>query len=420
MQDSLKSHVVQIAIILGILLLFLSNLLGLIEFDFQAGPDISIRYISQDKPAAQGAGFLSPIIQSTEFIVLLLTGLILSILLPLLTPIKASLLTAICSVPHVAISYASVGKIVYVPMEYSLLTLLILYSLNVLISYFRETHSRQKIIDAFGQYIPPQLVSELSNQSDKLHMDGESKMLTVLFCDLQNFSGAAEQLNPKQIARLLNEYFTAMTSVLFEHGATIDKYIGDSIMTFWGAPLSQPDHAQRAVLAAFDMQKEIKILSKQFINRGWPGLKMGIGINTGMMNVGNMGSKYRIAYTVVGDAVNLASRLESLTRVYRLPTIISEATRNENETILYRVLDLVQVRGKHKTTKIYQPICLQEEATDNIRKRLDIHSDAMAFYFDKQWKNAKPLFEKLNEYNRKDGYYPVMLDKINEKIKSGA
>ena len=144
MHDSLKSHVVQIAIILSILLLFLSNLLGLIEFDFQAGPDISIRFISQDKPAAQDAGFLSPIIQSTEFIVLLLTGLILSILLPLLTPIKASLLTAICSIPHVAISYASVGKIVYVPMEYSLLTLLILFSLNVLISYFRETHSRQK------------------------------------------------------------------------------------------------------------------------------------------------------------------------------------------------------------------------------------------------------------------------------------
>lgn len=420
MQDSLKSHAVQIIIILGILLLFLSNVVGLIEFDFQVGPDISIHYMPQDNHAGLSTSFLPPIIQSTEFIILLLTGLLLSILLPLLTPIKASLLTVICSIPHVAISYASVGKIIYVPMEYSLLTLLILYSLNVLISYFRETHSRQKIIDIFGQYIPPQLVAELSNQPDKLHMDGESKMLTVFFCDLQNFSGAAEQLNPKQIARLLNEYFTAMTSVLFEHGATIDKYIGDSIMTFWGAPLSQPDHAQRAVLAAFDMQKEIKILSKTFIDKGWPVLKMGIGVNTGMMNVGNMGSKYRVAYTVVGDAVNLASRLEGLTRTYRVPTIISEATKNETEGILYRNLDLVQVRGKYKTTKIYQPICLQDEATDNIRKRLDIHNDAMTFYFDEQWKNAKPLFEKLNEYNQKDGYYPVMLDKINKKIKSGA
>ncbi|MBF8270204.1 MAG: adenylate/guanylate cyclase with Chase sensor, partial [Gammaproteobacteria bacterium] len=190
-----------------------------------------------------------------------------------------------------------------VPMEYSLLTVLILYSVNVLISYFRVTHARQKIIEVFGQYVPPDVVSEINKHPGQVNMEGESRRLTVFFCDLQNFTGTAEQLNPKQLSALLNEYLSSMSEILFKHGATIDKYIGDSIMAFWGAPLPQADHARRAVLSSFAMHEKIQHLSEQFINKGWPGPKMGIGMNTGMMNVGNMGSRYATWVPGIGSLI---------------------------------------------------------------------------------------------------------------------
>ena len=261
----------------------------------------------------------------------------------------------------------------------------------------------------------PQLVAEISKQPGRLNLEGESKYLTVFFCDLQNFTGVAEQLNPKQLARLLNEYFTVMTEILYSHGATIDKYIGDSIMTFWGAPLTQTDHAKRAVLSALEMQEEIKRLSETFVKRGWPGPTMGIGINTGMMNVGNMGSKYRITYTVVGDAVNLASRLETLTRTYHVPTIISETTMKESSGILFRALDVVQVRGKHNKTKIFEPICNENDADETLRKKLKQHEQAMEFYFAENWQQARLGIEQLKKEYSEDRLYPVMLDKILSK-----
>ncbi|MFQ5659670.1 MAG: adenylate/guanylate cyclase domain-containing protein [Gammaproteobacteria bacterium] len=419
MKETFRAHALQIAIISSVLVLFLSNAIGLLEIHLHAGPTISIRSLLFEQHSGQSGTFVPVAVRSTEFILLLSTGILLSVLLPLLNPVTASLLTLICIIPPVYNNYMNPGKQTLIPMEYSLLTILMLYAINVLISYFLETHSRQKIIHIFGQYIPPELVTEISRHPGQVRLDGESKRLTVFFCDLQNFSGAAEQLNPKQLTRLLNEYFTAMTRVLFEYGATIDKYIGDSIMAFWGAPLPQADHAHRAVLAAFAMQREIRRLSKQFVSRGWPGPSMGIGINTGMMNVGNMGSEYRIAYTVIGDSVNLASRLEGLTRTYKVPTIVSEETKKRCEGILFRELDQVRVKGKYKTTRIYQPVCLEETADEPMRKLLTLHEQAVNDYHNGQWEQAKSGFEQLKEHNINDGYYPIMLNRIDERLKSG-
>ena len=413
MKDLFRSHLIQIVIIFIVLLIFISNAAGLLEISIKSGPIISVRTTA----AAQALGYLSSLIGSTDFLLLCVTGLVLAALLPVLSPIKASLLALVCVLPPVLINLTDVNRVTPVPMEYSLLTILVLYSVNALIAYFRETHSRQKIVAIFGQYVPPEIVSEINKNPGQINMEGESRKLTVFFCDLQNFTGAAEQLNPKQLAALLNEYLSAMSEILFRYGATIDKYIGDSIMAFWGAPIVQPEHARKAILASFDMQEKIGVLSQQFINKGWPGPRMGIGINTGMMNVGNMGSKYRIAYTVVGDAVNLASRLEGLTRTYHVPIIVSQAVKDECEGVLFRELDVVHVKGKHKLVKIYQPLCRLDRVNNVLHRQMIDHEKAVKYYHHERWGDAMAVFKQLAMERKNDGYYPLMINKVNEKLK---
>jgi adenylate cyclase len=275
-----------------------------------------------------------------------------------------------------------------------------------------EIQSKQRLIETFGQYIPPQLVSELSRLPNWLSTEGESKILTVFFCDLQNFTNISEELNPKQLNKLLNEYFTSMTEILFKHGGTIDKYIGDAIMAFWNAPTEQAEHAQRSVEAALEMSQAIQTLAEKFISHGWPRLSMGIGINTGRANVGNMGSKYRMTYTAIGDAVNLASRIESLTRTYRVPILISEHTHKQLKGITCRELDQVRVRGKHQLTRIYQPLCYDNEVDAALKEKLIIHTEAMALYYSGKDKNACRLFKELYEKDKNDKYYKAMVKKI--------
>ena len=285
---------------------------------------------------------------------------------------------------------------------------------NILISYFIEINFKQKLITTFGQYIPPHLVKELSQQPDKLSLEGEAKILTVLFCDLKHFTSISEELNPKQLNILLNEYFTAMTEILFKYEGTIDKYIGDAIMAFWNAPTKQDAHAQRSVEAALEMSQAIQALSKSFIARGWPGLTMGVGINTGRANVGNIGSKYRMAYTAIGDAVNLASRIETLTRIYRVPILISEHTYEQLKGIMCREIDLVRVRGKQNLTRIFQPLCLENEVDNKLREKLILHKEAMELYHSEKYNNAIGLFKKLYELDNNDKYYKAIIKNIME------
>ena len=416
MLTHLRNNAIQIAIVSFVFLLFVCNALGLLEFNLPSGAGIHLRMASFE---AGGAGFALPdVARSVEFVILLVTGLILCLALPLLSPIRASLLTLVAVLPSLYRGLANPHGGTILPMEFSILTLGMIYTLNLLLSFFQETRAKEEIIALFGQFIPPHLAAEISRHPQQLSLDGESRRLTVFFCDLQNFSGVAEQLNPKQLTLLLNEYFTSMTEVLFRYGATIDKYIGDSIMAFWGAPLSVADHAKRAVLASFEMHRAIKQLAETFVRRGWPGPTMGIGINTGMMNVGNMGSKYRVAYTVVGDAVNLASRLETLTRTYQVPTIVSEFTRQDCDGIVFRTLDIVQVRGKHNRTRIYQPLCLDGDLNETLRKQLALHEKGVECLIAEDWAGAKAIFEELQHIESKDGYYPVMLRRIAEQAQN--
>jgi len=392
-------------LIFTVFALFAANALGLVDFStvLHDGPALNARVLEDLLH-----GRLPASLWRADVIGFLLLGLLLAVLLPTLPPVGASLLTLLATIPpfYTAWHYPTPPSLV--PLEYTLLTILMLFSVNVLSAYFAETHARQKIITAFSQYVPPALVGEISRRPEAFSMAAETREMSVLFCDIKRFTTLAEALDARDLGLLLNDYLTAMTDVLQAHGATIDKYIGDPIMAFWGAPVVQPDHAARAVTAALAMQRRMAAVRATFIARGWPAIEVGIGIASGMMNVGNMGSRYRIAYTVIGDAVNLAARIEALTRIYGVDILISTATRAACDTVRYREIDYVRVKGKAAAQRIYQPIAhgTCDDAT------LAAHAAGLAAYYAADWNRAAASFGALQAAGQNALYYAVMLERM--------
>ncbi|MDQ2988858.1 MAG: adenylate/guanylate cyclase domain-containing protein [Pseudomonadota bacterium] len=238
----------------------------------------------------------------------------------------------------------------------ALILCVLLYGWNTAYGYFIEARAKGQILRRFGQYVPPELVDKMSLDPSRYNMDSRKAELTVLFSDVRDFTSISERLAPEQLARFMNEYLTAMTLVIRRHGGTLDKYVGDAIVAFWGAPMDDPHHAQHAVLAALEMQDEVVRLNQSLVPQGWPALQVGIGINTGLMTVGDMGSSVRLAYTVMGDAVNLGARLESKSKDYGVGIIVGQSTQAASPGIAYRELDRVQVKGKDEAVTIYQPL----------------------------------------------------------------
>jgi len=406
LKGSLRSHWPACALLLVLVLVFVSSALGLVEL---RGNLLSVQLRPQALAGSFGPASMAA---SPEFLLLLMSGVVLALLLPLLTPIAASILVLLLAVPPFWLALVLPYRANAVPLEFSLLVLLVLFGINVLMKYFAETREKQRLLDTLGQYVPPEIVGQLSRNANLYTLDGESKRLTVLFCDLRNFTAMSEQLDPKEVVRLLNEYFTAMTGILHRYGATIDKYVGDSIMAFWGAPLPLEDHARRAVLAAFDMHREMSKLATLFRSLGLPAPTIGIGINTGVMNVGNMGSRHRLAYTVIGDPVNLAFRLQGTTREYGVATIVGENTARELPDLVFRELDTITVKGRSMVSKIYAPICLASVLTPEMETKLDRHNQALAAWYAHDLPLAGQLFEQLHKEYPDDQYYPAMMGKL--------
>jgi len=187
-----------------------------------------------------------------------------------------------------------------------------------------------------------------------------------------------------------------MTRVIHKNRGTIDKYMGDAIMAFWGAPLNDPEHARHALYAAFDMMRELKIMQEEFAAKGWPPVNIGIGLNTGMMNVGNMGSEFRVAYTVLGDSVNLGSRLEGLTKAYGVNIIVSESTKSEVDEFVYRELDLVRVKGKKEPVAIFEPIGHKNDVGKEVTAELARYRQALIAFRKQDWDKAEMEFFNLS------------------------
>jgi adenylate cyclase len=280
-----------------------------------------------------------------------------------------------------------------IPLAATLTMLIALFGWNMVAGFMREERKIRQVSAMFGEYVPPQRVAQMVESGERYSMAGESRELTVLFCDVREFTALSENLTPQQLSAMMNAYLTPMTSVIHYYHGTVDKYIGDSIMAFWGAPLPNENHARDGVDAALTMQEKIPTLTKEFRNRGWPELEIGIGINSGTMNVGDMGSEFRKAYTVLGDAVNLASRLEGLTKEYGVPVIIGEDTRRAIPEMICRELDSVRVKGRSHVLKIYQPLgrTLAPALTDEVAEWVA----ALATYREGKFDKAEIAFAAL-------------------------
>ena len=217
---------------------------------------------------------------------------------------------------------------------------------------------------------------------------------------------------------LMNQYLTAMTQIIHDNRGTIDKYIGDAIMAFWGAPMADNNHARHAVETGQYMLERLNAIRQDFLEKGWPEIHIGVGINTGSMSVGDMGSEFRRAYTVLGDAVNLGSRLEGLTKAYGVEIIISEFTRAELPDYVCRELDIVKVKGKDRPVAIFEPLAIAAEVSESEQKELDLHHAALKHYRNREWHRAQENFMQLKDANPEKKLYAIYLERLESFMAS--
>ncbi|MDQ7091250.1 MAG: adenylate/guanylate cyclase domain-containing protein [Methylococcales bacterium] len=297
-----------------------------------------------------------------------------------------------------------------------LLLLYVLFSIQLFFGYFFETRRKNKLGNLFGQYIPPELVEQMNQTDEDFSLKGESKEMTVLFSDIRGFTTLSENLNPQELCELINDILTPTTQIIHQNKGTIDKYIGDAVMAFWNAPVKDNNHAANSVQAGLDILTNLKDLQAEFKEKGLPRIDVGIGINTGIMNVGNMGSQFRTAYTVMGDAVNLGSRLEGLTKYYSVKLIVSETTKRAAPLYVYRELDRVQVKGKKEPVTIYEVISNQQVITADYSDYLNLLDYAFNDYYQQKWIEAKERFSYLHQQKPDDRLHLLYLERIENFI----
>jgi adenylate cyclase len=266
--------------------------------------------------------------------------------------------------------------------------------------------------DLFGQYVPPDLVKDMAHDPTNYSMESEKRELSVLFTDIRGFTTISEKLDAQDLSDLLNRFLTPMTRAVHETHGTIDKYMGDCVMAFWGAPVPDPHHAANAVEAGLRMLENLAELNAEFRAEDLPELHIGVGVNTGTMSVGNMGSVFRRAYTVLGDAVNLGSRLEGLTKAYGVTMLCSEDTRHEAPNFVYRQIDRVRVKGKLLPVDIYEVVGRDGEVPGPTVAGVRQFEQALKLYRAQQWADAKRMLETLKEADPDHLIYDIYRERI--------
>ena len=348
-----------------------------------------------------------------DVVLLVMSGLVLAFALPLLSASRAVLLSAGVVAFLFALNfwlYQSFGLVL--PLAGALAMAAAAFALNMSYGYFVESRSKRELANLFGTYVPPELVDEMVKDPDSYSMKASNKELTVMFCDMRGFTKMSEKMEPVQLQALLNEVFSRLTGRIRANRGTIDKYMGDCVMAFWGAPVETANHAQLAVTAAMEMSLEIKAINQEHRAKGIPEIGIGIGLNTGSMCVGDMGSNIRRSYTVIGDAVNLGSRLEGLSKAYGVDIVVSESTRKLAPEFAWEELDKVRVKGKDLAVAIFHPLGLAESLASGAASELKTWGSFMRAYRAQDWDQSDVLLLNLTRANAKKYLYQLYLDRV--------
>jgi len=331
-----------------------------------------------------------------DLLAILLVGMILGFAVPRLSAVKGLLFAVGLFIAYIFLTrYLFISHGLCLNMVYPLAALIIIYISLTVYRYLTEERERRRIKGAFTYYVSSSVVNEMLKHPEKLKLGGDRKELSVLFSDIRGFTSIAESMSPEELVHLLNEYLTVMTNIVFKYDGTLDKYMGDAIMAIYGAPLDLPDHASKACRSALEMMRELEKLNIKWIAEGKKPVDIGIGINTGPMMVGNMGSEQRFDFTVMGDAVNLGSRLEGANKNYKTNVMISEYTYEKVKgEFLCMELDSVRVKGKREPVKIYSLLGFKD-LPETQHQTVTLFNRGIALYKAQQWEKAIHVFEEI-------------------------
>ena len=348
-----------------------------------------------------------------DVLVLLVAGLALALALPFLSALRAVGLSLAVLVAVTALNlslYAAAALVL--PLASALVMILTSFALNMSWGYFVESRSKRELAHLFGTYVPPELVDEMVKDPDSYDMQAANKELTVMFCDMRGFTKLSERMEPVQLQELLNDVFNRLSATIRGNRGTIDKYMGDCVMAFWGAPVDTPEHAWLAVKTALEMANDVRRLNEEHRAKGLPEIGVGIGLNTGIMCVGDMGSQVRRSYTVIGDAVNLGSRLEGLSKVYGVDIVVSESTRKLVSQVSWQELDKVRVKGKEQAVSIFWPLAPVERIEAGTQEELRTWGAFLKAYRAQEWEQCDVHLLNLQRMNSKKYLYELYGERV--------
>ena len=365
---------------------------GLLDDNIFVKPDFSIGY---------------------ELAMILISGLLLALWLPLLSAMRAIALSLGVIAALIAINFSLYfGSSLVLPLASSLVMAVTAFALNMSYGYFVESRSKRDLANLFGTYVPPELVDEMVKDPDHYSMKATNRELTVMFCDMRGFTKMSESMEPVQLQELLTGVFTRLTALIRANRGTIDKYMGDCVMAFWGAPVESSQHAHLGVKSAMEMANAVREINRDHRERGLPEIGIGIGLNTGSMCVGDMGSNIRRAYTVIGDAVNLGSRLEGLSKAYGVDIVVSESTRKQANDFAWQELDRVRVKGKDQAVAIFWPVAPTERLSEDTSAELKTWGVFLKAYRAQDWDQADLMLVNLMRMNAKKYLYQLYTERV--------
>ena len=346
--------------------------------------------------------------------ILVIAGLALAFALPLLSASRAVVVSAVVVAIVVGLNtWLYVGAGLVLPLAAALVMAITAFALNMSYGYFVESRSKRELANMFGTYVPPELVDEMVKQgAENFSMKATNKELTVMFCDMRGFTKLSEKMEPTQLQELLNSVFNRLTDIIRANRGTIDKYMGDCVMAFWGAPVETSQHAHLAVKTSMEMANAVRKINEENRSKGNPEIGVGIGLNTGTMCVGNMGSQVRQAYTVIGDSVNLGSRLEGLSKVYGVDIVVSETTRKLAPDFAWQELDRVRVKGKEQAVAIFWPVAPQERLEKATTDELKAWATFLKAYRAQDWDQCDVLMLNLQRMNAKKYLYELYSERV--------